>query len=166
MKRRWITLGFLMVALALGAWLIFSAKPAGQVSIRFLGYHTNDANEVLVRLSITNGYDFPVMCMYPVGKYPNPAQDIAHSIEKIAPHSDTSVRFFPEQSDRISASPRQLAVRISPVPRSTRTEVLRRESGMWLRKRGWHSLGRFVDPGRWETVLSEPIVFPPEARQE
>ena len=162
MKRRWIVLCFLVVAVALGAWLVFSGKPEGRVSIRFLGYDTNTLNECLVRLWITNGYDFPVMCMYPVGKYPTPAQGIAHSIEKIGPHSDTSVRFFPEQPDRISASPRQLAVRVCPAPRSTRTEVLRRESGMWLRNRGWHSLGRFVDSERWETVLTEPIVFPPK----
>jgi hypothetical protein len=170
MKRRRIALGFLLVAVALGAWLIFSGKPEGRVSVRFSGYDTNEANEVLVRLWITNGYDFPVLCMYPVGKYPAPApglaplEKIASSIEKIGPHSDTYAHFFPEQSARISASPRQLAVRVSPAPRSTRTEVLRRESGMWLRNCGWHSLGRFVDPTRWETVLSEPIVFPPDEK--
>ena len=166
MKRRRIALCFLVAAGVFGLWCIFSGKPAGRVSIHFLGYHTNDANNCSILLWITNGHDFPVMCMYPVGKYPTPAPGIAHSIEKIGPHSDTRVRFFPEQSDQISASPRQLAVRVSPAPRSTRTEVLRRESEMWLRNRGWHSLGRFVGPDRWETVLSEPIVFPPEIKRE
>lgn len=73
MKRRWIILCFLVVAVALGAWLIFSGKPTGRVSIRFLGFETNDWGRRVAQFSITNGHDFPVWCWPPTPRRRGPA---------------------------------------------------------------------------------------------
>lgn len=81
------------------------------MSIRFLGYDTNELNECLVRLWITNGNDFPVMCaaVHPHRKTANGAEPLA-----ICPELEI--------------------------------------------------LSRLVDLHKPKTVLSEPIVFPPEVQ--
>lgn len=166
MKRRWIALGFVVVALALGAWLIFPAKPEGQVSIRFLGYHTNDFNERSVLLWITNGHDFPVECRIPYATNSSDIGTIVNAYKVIEPYSTLSHRCFPEQLVEVPASPWQLEVIARSMRPYTKIEKLRAELGMRLAKRNWESLGRFVDPMHLETVLSEPIPPPPEIKQE
>jgi hypothetical protein len=166
MKRRWIALGFLVVAVALGAWLIFSGKPAGRVSIRFLGYHTNEANECYVEFSITNGYDFPVWCLLPVTKN-NPGTVVIVEAQKaIDPQSALSHRVLPKQLTQIAPGTGRLEVEAWRIRPFTRTVTMRQELSDWLLARKWKSLSRFVEPARPDTVLSEPIVFPPEARQD
>jgi hypothetical protein len=165
-KRRRIALGFLVAAVALGAWLIFSAKPAGRVSVHFLGFETNAANERSAVLWITNGHDFPVLCWFP--KATNHARIAGNGEARVGidAHSALSRRCFAEQLAQISASTRQLEIDVLWVRKFTRMERLRIDLGEWLYYRRWRSLSRFVEPVNKETVLSEPIVFPPEIKRE
>ena len=166
MKRRWITLGFLLAAAALGAWLIFSGKPTGRVSIRFLGYHTNDASNRSVLLWITNGHDFPVHCWFPVVTDYSGGRGFREGREDIGPHSALSQHFFPLQKGQVSTSVWQVEVEARSLKPLTRMEQRRLGLANWLYNRSWNFLARFVDPVHTETVLSEPIVLPPEIKRE
>ena len=166
MKRRWIILCFLVVAVALGAWLIFSGKPAGRVSVRFLGYDTNEWGGRSILLWITNGHDFPVHCWFPVVTDYSGGQGFHHEYMDIAPHSALSQGFSPIKTDGVPATVWQVEVKVLSLRPRTRTEKRRSELAKWLRDRRWEWLDHLVDPVKIETVLSEPIAFPPEAKQE
>jgi hypothetical protein len=188
-RRGWIAAALLFVMVALITSWLLSAKPAGSVDVRFLGYaFETPAFELgsfsysgrsssatrgtrVAQFLITNGCDYPVNCSLSV-RYTNGFGSFSPRDVSLEAHSATNITGLatpPRESALSNPSVRTFAEWTNGwhLMIASRTALpfegidkMRYRTALWLFQRKFHRLGHFMNPMRIQAT--ETDLIPPD----